>query len=242
MVRRRCDAVGGETANPRRRTINGAGAAELETATGRTGPDECPKNRATQDIGEIAGAENGRPDILDAVEGLPCHDGEDGPESYIPALWSTATGEGLAWPGGSIPDQSCAIDPDEPTPPRGYPCFRPGALPIILLFGDAPFHNGSTYGVGDDYDHDAPGYDETVTALTRIGARVIALEPQPQCMKLLRRWFAGKPDVVLLEQAVGASPGSATLHVSRRTPTVTSLSSDWIDAVRRDAGFANCRA
>lgn len=77
-----------------------------------------------------------------------------------------------------------------------------------------------------------------VRVFRALGARTIALEPQPQCMKLLRRWYAGKPDVVLLEQAVGASAGSATLHVSRRTPTVTSLSSDWIDAVRRDEGFA----
>jgi len=43
---------------------------------------------------------------------------------------------------------------------------------------------------------------------------------------------------VLLDQAVGASPGTATLHISRRTPTVTSLSRGWIDAVKQDEGFA----
>ena len=77
-----------------------------------------------------------------------------------------------------------------------------------------------------------------VRVFRALGARTIALEPQPSCMALLRRWYGGRGDVVLLEQAVGASPGSATLHISRRTPTVTSLSGDWIDAVRRDAGFA----
>ena len=42
---------------------------------------------------------NGRPDILEAVEGLPCHNGDDPPESYVPALHATATGMGLTWSG-----------------------------------------------------------------------------------------------------------------------------------------------
>ena len=65
------------------------------------GPTTCPPS-----IGTIqASGANGRPDILEAVEGLPCHSGDDAPESYVPAMHATATGMGLTWPGGSVPDR-----------------------------------------------------------------------------------------------------------------------------------------
>jgi len=139
------------------------------------GPTTCPRDAATADIGQIGGGPNGVPDILEAVQGLPCHGGSDGPESYVPALWSTATGGELTWPGGSVPARSCPTIPDEMGVRRGYPCFRPGALPIILLFGDYSFHNGP--GGTNAYTAlpDAPTYAETVGALTGIGARVVGV-------------------------------------------------------------------
>jgi len=45
-----------------------------------------------------------------------------------------------------------------------------------------------------------------VQAWRRLEARVVAVEPQPQCMALLRRWFGTDPQVVLLEMGVGAQP------------------------------------
>jgi hypothetical protein len=136
--------------------------------------DTCPTPNADspEAIGRILGSGNGRPDILEAVEGLPCHYGNDYPESYVPALFSTATGMGLTWPGGSIPGRTCPSVPDEPGVRRGYPCFRPGSLPIVLLFGDTPFHNGPA---GVDYSFSAPTWDQTTTALRGIGARVLPI-------------------------------------------------------------------
>ena len=78
-------------------------------------------------------------------------------------------------------------------------------------------------------------------ALSRLGARVVAVEPQPQCMRLLRRWYGHYPNVELIERAVGAAPGARTLFVSERTPTVTTLSQDWIAAVGATPGFAGVR-
>lgn len=66
-----------------------------------------------------------------------------------------------------------------------------------------------------------------------LGARVVAVEPQPACLRLLRRWYNGRDDVMLLDQAVAASSGNATLRVSRRTPTVTTLSADWSEQLPR---------
>lgn len=74
-----------------------------------------------------------------------------------------------------------------------------------------------------------------------LGARIVAVEPQPACMALLRRWFGDHPSIALVEQAVGAAPGVAELFVSPRTPTVTSLSPAWIAAVRRDPSFERVR-
>jgi hypothetical protein len=138
------------------------------------GPTTCPRSPGTSDIGRISGGPNGRWDILDAVEGLPCHGGFDGPESYVPAMYATATGMGLSWPSGSIPaGPTCISVPDEIGVRRGYPCFRPGALPIILLFGDNAFHNGP--GGAFAYSFPSPTYDETVAALNGIGGRVIGV-------------------------------------------------------------------
>ena len=141
------------------------------------GPNQCPNDRSDVEdvgIGSITGTPNGTPDILEAVQGLPCHFGADFPESYVPALFATATGSGLSWPGGSVPSRECPpTGPDVSGDFVGYPCFRPGALPIVLLFGDASFHNGP--GDSEAYSFEAPGYAAAVDALNGIGARVLPI-------------------------------------------------------------------
>ncbi|MDI7269322.1 MAG: hypothetical protein QME96_15135, partial [Myxococcota bacterium] len=70
-----------------------------------------------------------------AVGRLATHNGNDWPESHVPALWTVATGD----PGRTCPRlgaRSC------PAGTVGYPCFRSGAVPVVVLMTDAPFHNG----------------------------------------------------------------------------------------------------
>lgn len=71
-----------------------------------------------------------------------------------------------------------------------------------------------------------------------LGARAVALEPQPQLMRWLRWCYGRSPHIILLDQAAGEQPGQATLHVSRRTPTVTTLSRAWVERVRQVDSFA----
>jgi FkbM family methyltransferase len=71
----------------------------------------------------------------------------------------------------------------------------------------------------------------------QLGARVIAIEPQPDLAAWLRRQFAGDPNVAVVESALAAAPGRATLLMSRRTPTVTTLSAAWIERVHGTLGF-----
>lgn len=78
-------------------------------------------------------------------------------------------------------------------------------------------------------------------AWTPLGARIVAVEPQPECMALLRRGFGQHARITLIEPAVGAAPGMAELLVSSRTPTVTTLSPAWIAVVQRQRGFVAVR-
>lgn len=86
--------------------------------------------------------------VQSALNGLDLGNGNDGPESQVEALYQTATGEGGHWTyTGDTHDiavRRCPAVPDEIGMRRGYPCFRPGSLPIIVLVSDVDFHNGAT--------------------------------------------------------------------------------------------------
>lgn len=72
----------------------------------------------------------------------------------------------------------------------------------------------------------------------RLGARVVAVEPQADFVRLLRLFYGGDDDVVIVPSAIGRAAGRARLLVSPRTPTVTTLSREWIDEVSLDPAFA----
>jgi FkbM family methyltransferase len=60
-------------------------------------------------------------------------------------------------------------------------------------------------------------------------------------MSWLRRWYGTRKDVVLLEQAVGAQPGIANLWISRLTPSISTISEEWLTTVRQNRRFAGAR-
>jgi FkbM family methyltransferase len=70
-----------------------------------------------------------------------------------------------------------------------------------------------------------------VRAWSRLGARVIAIEPQPDFVRVLRVLFGRNERVTIVPMAVGARPGRARIAVSSATPTVSSMSVDWIESV-----------
>jgi FkbM family methyltransferase len=74
-------------------------------------------------------------------------------------------------------------------------------------------------------------------ALVALGCRVVAVEPQPAVAATLRTVARGWPDVTVVEAAVSSTPGRATLSVSERHPTVSTLAHEWRDARRNDADF-----
>ena len=78
-----------------------------------------------------------------------------------------------------------------------------------------------------------------VRAWRRLGARVIAVEPQPNCLKVLRRLYGQDAGVEIVASAVGTSTGRTTLYASSATPTLSSTSADWVKEVKAgDRRFA----
>lgn len=70
-----------------------------------------------------------------------------------------------------------------------------------------------------------------------LGARVVAVEPQPGCAAYLRRRWGGDDRFTLITQAVGAQPGTAALHVNRMNPTISTLApAAWRRAMAAAAG------
>lgn len=79
-------------------------------------------------------------------------------------------------------------------------------------------------------------------AFADLGARVIAVEPQPRLQPWLRRLAARRSGIEVRGEAVGARAGEAVLAISRATPTVASLSAAWRSRVVRDhPGFRGVR-
>lgn len=108
-----------------------------------------------------------------ALGSISLGNGEDPPESQVEALYQLVTGEGR--------EPYVSASSGCPNGGTGYACFRSDALPVILLFTDAPFHNGPEN--AHPYDlRNFPGrvspatYSEAVSELRRIDARVIGFD------------------------------------------------------------------
>jgi FkbM family methyltransferase len=77
-----------------------------------------------------------------------------------------------------------------------------------------------------------------VRAFRRLGARVVAVEPQPDFTRILDLLYGRDPAVTVVRAAVGRAAGEATLLVAERTPTVSTLSAPWVARVSADPSFA----
>jgi len=117
--------------------------------------------------------------VQTAIDGLPWWDGDDLPESHTEALYQVATGEGL----GNWVDPA----PGCPQPGLGYPCFREGSQPVVVLITDAPFHNGPRGVNGYVAVSPTPHtFDQAIDALQALEIRVIGISSAPDGVDHLR--------------------------------------------------------
>jgi FkbM family methyltransferase len=94
----------------------------------------------------------------------------------------------------------------------------------FLHAGDLAFDIGSHVG-------------DRIAAFRRLGARVVALEPQPLCAGAIRALFAGDDAVTLVEAACGTQPGSVSLRVNSANPTVSTASAEFVAAAGGAGGW-----
>jgi len=65
---------------------------------------------------------------------------------------------------------------------------------------------------------------ETMLAL---GARVVCIEPQPACIKKLRKLFGKNEWVVIVGAALGEKEGRGDLAICEEEPTISTMSDKW---------------
>jgi FkbM family methyltransferase len=83
--------------------------------------------------------------------------------------------------------------------------------------GDLVFDVGANIGVYSD-------------AFQTLGARVVAIEPNPVCCERLEL-IAKRSDLIIENCAVGSEQGAATMNVCS-DPTLSTLSSEWYESAR----------
>ena len=71
----------------------------------------------------------------------------------------------------------------------------------------------------------------------RLGARVVAVDPQPACQRVLRLLHGRDRGVTLVDAALDAAPGTATLRLNTANPTVSTLSGAFVDAAAGAQGW-----
>lgn len=94
----------------------------------------------------------------------------------------------------------------------------------FLKAGDLAFDVGSHVG-------------DRVLSFRRLGARVVALEPQPGPARVVALLTRRDPDVTLLRMAAGPREGRLTLHVNSANPTVSTASADFLKAAEGAGGW-----
>jgi FkbM family methyltransferase len=66
-----------------------------------------------------------------------------------------------------------------------------------------------------------------IAAFRGLGARCVALEPQPACIRILKRLYGKDPGVSIVEKAAGADTGRTALYISHASPTLSTLNMEW---------------
>jgi len=61
-----------------------------------------------------------------------------------------------------------------------------------------------------------------------LGGRVICVEPQPKCIKKLRKQFGKNAHIIIVEAAAGEREGVGELSICESEPTISTMSQQWI--------------
>ncbi|RLB88402.1 MAG: FkbM family methyltransferase [Deltaproteobacteria bacterium] len=74
-------------------------------------------------------------------------------------------------------------------------------------------------------------------AFLKIGAKVIAVEPQNKCMKILEKHYGKNKNVKLIHRALGEKEGVKEMMIGSEH-TLSSLSKNWVESVKNSGRFS----
>jgi FkbM family methyltransferase len=80
---------------------------------------------------------------------------------------------------------------------------------------------------------------DRVASFRRLGARVVAVEPQPAMVWVLRLFYGRGADVAIEAAAVGGEAGHTSMMINTDNPTVSTASSAFVSAARDAPGWEN---
>lgn len=73
---------------------------------------------------------------------------------------------------------------------------------------------------------------------SKLGAKVIAVEPQKSCFYFLKFKSSFKPNIKVLNCALGSKKGESVIYISK-TSAISTLSRDWISRMKKSKRFGN---
>ena len=126
---------------------------------------------------------------------------------------------------------------------RQDPAFRGLSRSLEVYYGD-PHRDAAMDGLYRRFLRDGDlAFDigshvgDRIGSFRRLGARVVALEPQPLCARAIRAIYADDPEVVLLQAACAERPGHLTLRINSANPTVSTASAEFVAAAAGAGGW-----
>jgi FkbM family methyltransferase len=82
---------------------------------------------------------------------------------------------------------------------------------------------------------------DRIASFRRLGARVVAVEPQPALAKLLKLFYGRRADIAIEAVAVGRKAGTADMMINVDNPTVSTASPEFVSAARDAPGWETQR-
>ena len=78
---------------------------------------------------------------------------------------------------------------------------------------------------------------DRIGSFRRLGCRVVAVEPQPRLVRILRRLYGRDPKVAIEPMAIAAAPGNIELFVNLDNASLTTASSGFVAAASAAPGW-----
>ena len=76
-----------------------------------------------------------------------------------------------------------------------------------------------------------------VKIFLKLGAKVVAIEPQDECIDVLNKFFGGNKSLTIVQGVLGSSVGEAELMVSSAS-TLSTVSKEWVESVKTSGRFS----